>query len=899
LAGFSNPKLAKDKAMFKRKPKRDGGDFNAEVEAHIAIEVDRLKEQGMNDEEARMVARRAFGNVTQARERFYESNRWRWWDELHQDARYGLRQLRRNPGFTLVAVLTLALGIGANTALFSFADAILLRPLPVVQPSRVLRISNATPENPVAGVSYPDYRDLRAESRTFSGMVAYRLTDLGVGVRAGAPPHMRLAMMASNNFFRALGITPASGRFFLPSEGKVPGRDLIAVLGYRFWNTAYGRNRSVIGRTLRINGIDFTIVGVAPESFPGLDRFFDPSIFVPLSMWSRLEGGQKDPLEDRSLHELTVLGRLRPGASRATAQAELARLGQNLERKYPAANANRRVVAETELESTAEKVPERLALVTMLMALAGLVLVIACANVASLLLARAGSRSREIAVRLAVGAGRVRLVRQLMTESLTLGLLGAVAGLGLGYGGIRFLDTMRISTDTSFNLGLQLDVRVLLFTLGAALVSCLFFGLVPALQNTGIQLTATLKAGRRMSSTPRRAVARKALVVAQIGLALVLLMVTGALVNSFRRMLTIDPGFQPAHLISMRLDPSAVRYSPQRTRHFYRELVDRARTLPGVRDVTLSQSVQLSPAQFSPDQSSVSVIPEGYQLPKGVDSLDVLGSAVDENYFDTMHIAIVRGRAFSAQDTARSQRVAIVNQQFAKTYWPNRDPLGQRLRLGGPGGPVVEVVGVTRTGRYLLPWENPTSYVYQPYEQNQHSQMNLIVESRGNPAMLVAPLRNLVRTLEPDMPISNLAPVSTIISWALNNWIIIVEVVGSMGLVGLLLAVVGLYGVISYAVGRRTSEIGVRMAIGARPADVLKLILRQGLVLAITGIVIGGILTALVVPAIASALAGVASLNALTCLAVALVLLAVCGMASYLPARRAARIDPLQALRYE
>jgi predicted permease len=447
--------------------------LDAELRFHIEQRIADLVAGGMAPEEARRQARIEFGGLDQMKEECRDVGASHIIETVIQDIRYGLRQLRRNPGFTAVAIITLALGIGANTALFSFADAILLRPLPVVRPSRVLRISNATPENPVASISYPDYRDLRAESRTFSGMAAYRLTDLGVGVGAGAPPHMRLAMMVSDNFFRALGITPSLGRFFLPGEGKVPGRDLIAVLGYGFWNTEYGRNRSVIGHTLRIDGIDFTIVGVAPESFPGLDRFFDPSIFVPLSMWSRIEGGQQNPLEDRSLHDLTVLGRLRPGASRPTAQAELVRLGQNLKRMYPVTDADRRVVVETELKASTQKEPVRLSLIAILMALAGLVLIISCANVASLLLARASSRSREIAVRLAVGAGRFRLVRQLMTESLTLGLLGGVAGLGLGYCGIRFLDTMRISTDTPFNLGLQLDARVLLFALGAALVSCL------------------------------------------------------------------------------------------------------------------------------------------------------------------------------------------------------------------------------------------------------------------------------------------------------------------------------------------------------------------------------------------------------------------------------------------
>jgi putative ABC transport system permease protein len=674
----------------------------------------------------------------------------------------------------------------------------------------------------------------------------------------------------------------------------VAGRDRLVILGYGFWNTQYGRSGSVLGRTLRLNGIDFTIIGVAPESFPGLDRFFDPSVFVPLSMWGQLAGGQQNPLEDRGLHDLTVLGRLRPGVSRKTAQAELAKLGRDLEEAYPKTNANRRVAAETELKATVQNEPDRFALVIMLMVLAGLVLIIACANVASLLLARSRARGREIAIRLAIGAGRTRLVRQLMTESLVLGLLGGGIGLGFGYAGIRFLGTMRLSFSTPFKLGVQLDSRVLLFSLVAALAACVLFGLAPALRAAGVNLIEALKARSEVQSAGRRTIGRNVLVVGQIALTMALLMVTGALVNSFRRMLTADPGFQPENLIAMHLDPAVLRYSPDQTRSFYRELLDSVQALPGVRDVTLSQSLQLSP-----DQSSLSVIPEGYQLPKGVESVNVFGSAVDENYFNTMHIAIINGRAFSAHDAAGSRRVAIVNQQFAKIYWPNRDPLGQRLRLGSPDGPIAEVVGVAKTGRYLTPWEKPRPYVYLPYAQNQRSQMNLIVESQGDPAALAAPLRNIVRTFEPDMPISGLEPVTTIIRWSINNWTIIVEIVAVLGIMGLILALIGLYGVVSYSVSRRTTEIGLRMAVGARPVDVIKLIIRQGLVLAAVGIVIGGVLTMAIVPAIASALAGLASVDVVMSITVPLALLAACGVACYLPARRAARLDPLHALRYE
>jgi predicted permease len=835
------------------------------------------------------------GNLTLAAESAREAWGWTWLESLVADLRYAMRSLRRQPGFLAVAVISLALGIGANCAIFSLADALLLRPLPVVRPSEVLAINSATPDSPFDGISYPDYREIRAQCRSFSGLIAYRMTSLGVGAAPTEPPRIRLTMMASDNLFGVLGIVPVAGRSFLPDEGLIPGRDRVAILGYDFWDNQYGRDRSAIGRTLRLNGIDFTIIGVAPQSFPGLDRWVRPSLFVPLSMWGALSGDREEPMEDRARHELTVKGRLSPAASRQSAQTELTAIGRNLARAYPKTNRNRQVAVRTEIQVHIQQVPQHLLLVTILLILVGLVLTIACANVANLSLARGRARSREIAIRLAIGAGRSRLVRQLMTESLVVALLGGLAGLGFGYGGILFLGMMQIPGDIPYTFGPRLDTRVLVYTLLAALASCLLFGLVPALQAGRLQLVPALKSGGETNHGRRRLFGRNILVVSQVALAMVLLIATAGFLGGFRKMLAVDPGFRIDHRISMDLDPSVRRYTPAQTHDFYRKLVDRVHALQSVVSVALAEALP-----FSLTPASVTVVPEGYQFSPGREKVTVFGGAFDENYFGAMKIQIVRGRGFNGDDRAESRRVAVVNEELAKTYWPNQDPIGKRLRLDRPDGPTAEVVGIAKTGRYLFPTEPPTPYVYLPYEQNQRAHMTLIAESHGDPAALAAPLRDVVRSLDVDQPIQNFRTVASFHEKrVVSNFQVLLQMVATLGLVGLTLAIIGLYGLVSYSVSCRTREIGVRMAIGASRTSVLGSVLRQGLTLAAAGIAIGGLLAAALISALATGMATLWAMNVTTFLIVPAALFIVSVAACYLPARRAATLDPIRALRWE
>jgi predicted permease len=857
----------------------------------------RQEEREMREELGALTAiagDKELGNLTLAMEDVRATWGWTWLESIFGDIRYSLRALARQPAFVAVAVLSLALAIGANSAIFSFADALLLRPLPIKNPADVFDVSGATPDNPGEGMSFPDYRDLRDKSRSFSGLAAYRLTTLGVASNPAAPAQIRFASLVSGNFFPVVGVTASTGRVFLPEEATASAQP-VAMISDDFWQQNYAGDHSAIGSSLRLNGIVFTIIGVAPASFTGLDRFVRPSIFVPLAMAQRLAGQPMDPLEDRGRHDLVVKGRLIAGASKESTQAELTTISAALEREYPKTNRNLRITVRTELERRVLETPQLLALVKMLMGLVTLILIIACSNVANLLLARARTRSREIAIRLSIGAERSRLVRQLMTESLILAMAGGIAGLLVAYGGILLLQTLSVPSDPPNVLGVQLDWRVVEFSLLAALGSCIFFGLVPAWQTARTDFVSALKTGEEGASAKRRTFGRDVLVTGQIALAMVVLIAAGMFLAGFRNMLVMTPEFRTDHLISFDTAPAVLHYSPEQMMAFYRRLVDRVRTMPGVAKVAMTESLPLSTSQ-----TVVTVVPEGYQFPKGREKTIEFGAAVDAAYFTTMNVEIKSGRSFTDDDRAGSRRVAIVNQQFAKTYWPGKDPIGKRIRLDSAEGPAAEVVGVAKTGHYLVVNESPAPFVYLPYEQNPRSRMTLIVQSAGDASALAKPMRDAVRSIDGNVPVFNLRTVATLYeSRVTDTWLQFSEMVGAMGFIGLALATAGLYGLIAYTVSRRVKEFGIRVAVGASRRDVLWLVERRGLILAGIGIAIGGALTALAIPMLSAGFPGLGVSSPVVYILVALALLMIGALASYVPARRAAGLDPLRALRNE
>jgi predicted permease len=813
---------------------------------------------------------------------------------LLQEIRYSFRLMARSPAFTAIAALSLALGIGANATIFSLADLLLFRPLPVHDPGEVVTLATESMGDPFdKGVSYPNYRDILGKSQVFDGLVAFQTSPFSYAKSNSGIPHVRAGMIVSGNFFKVLGVQPAIGRGFLPQEGEVPGRDAVVVLDYGFWNDQFDHDPSIVDKSLRINGIDFTIVGIAPKRFTGVDQSLRPAFYVPAMMSQRLSGGQENPLENRGNHSWEVKGRLKPRASQEQAQAEVTTIWKDLQRQFSEPNRNRAAVVETELQARAGQRPDAM-LIPMFMVLGGLVLIIACANVANLLLARAKGRSREIALRLALGVSRVQLLRQLLTESLLLSLVGAAVGISFAYVGIRFIQTLPPPSDLSIGIYPELNYRVLVVCLLAALASTLFFGLAPAWQGAKTELAFTLKNTGSIIKPGRRTLGRNILVVGQIAFSMVLLVATGMLVDAFRKSLVLNPGFRTDHLMMMKFDTSLVRYNPEQTRNFYRNLVERAQTLPGVRSLALTNSVPFA-AQDTRD-----VIPEGYLFPKGQETLSVMAGVVDEHYFGTMKTEIIQGRAFSTDDKDGSRRVAIVNEEFAKRYWPHEDAVGKRLQLSDGKGSWLEVVGIAQTGKHLFIAEPPSAFIYLPFAQNQTSGMILVAESSGDPASLATPLLDIVHALDLNQPIYDIRTFSNFYDQtAVRVPLMIIEIVATMGLLGFALALVGIYGLVSYSVARRTKEIGIRMAIGANRANVLKMVLGQGLILSTLGIIAGGLISVVVARLLAAGLTGLGAPNPATFVIVPLAVLLVTMAACYMPARRAALVNPTLALRYE
>jgi predicted permease len=879
------------------RPGRKDGDLEQELRLHAELAADDLRRDGRTAASATRAVAIGSGGMAQAMEVLRDQRGLPWLDDLVRDVRHAGRLLRRNPVFTSVAVISLALGIGANGAMFSLADELILRPLPVRDPGAVVTVTADTPDEDFGGggVSYPNYRDLRDGSHSFDGLVASHISRVSFARSRQTVREMRMGMLVSDNFFHVLGVQPALGRFFAPEEGHVPGRDAVVVLSFDFWKNALAGDPSILDATVWMNGIDFHVIGVAPAVFTGTGPPLRPAFYAPLMMAQRLGAAPENLLENREARLFSIKGRLKSGMSKERARAELTTFWKALAQQYPDANRNRTLAVRSELEDRIRQDPWDTVILAILGALAAIVLTIACANVANLMLGRGRARSREIAMRLALGVSRSRLFRQLLTESLLLAVTGLALGLGVAYGGIRFLQT--IPTADQIVIAPQLDQRVLIFSLLVAAASALLFGLAPARQSLNTDLVPGLKTSEPGDATRQRAVGRHLLVIAQIALSMVLLVATGMLLDGFRKTLALNPGFRTDHLIMLSLDTSLVQYTPVQTHAFYRDLVDRARSLPGVASATLTSSVPFKVG----DWDTAAVIPEGHQFPQGQDHASPFAAVVDEHYFGTMQIAVIRGRAFTASDGSDSRRVAIVNEEFAKTYWPNQDPIGKRIRAGDARTPWSEVVGVTRTGKYTWVAEMPMPFVYLPFAQQERTRMSLLVETMAeDPALLAAPLREVVRTLDVNQPVSGVQTYSSLYhERAIAVPLMLMQIVGTMGLLGLTLALIGLYALVAYSVARRTREIGIRMAIGAGRPDVLKMVLRQGLRLSIAGLVVGGVATVAFARLLTAALAGLGTPNPATYVIVPAALICLTMAASYFPARRASLVDPLVALRHE
>ncbi len=824
---------------------------------------------------------------------------------LWQDIRYGVRSLAKSPAFSLVVMLTLALGIGANTAVFSVINSFLLRPLPLPNPQEltVVAIRDAGNENPHS-LSYLDFLDYRKNAEVFSDMIAYVFGF--VGVSDGQQAERATVAYVTSNYFSMLGVEPprepSGSRLIRPGEGDAPGADPILLLGHAYWQKRFAGDPDIVGKTLRVNGQIVTIIGVVPSTFRGTYALADFDAYLPVGMVTS-NSAYKDFLERRDRHVFKVLARRKPGVTLAQAQARLAVIAQQLEKQYP--DTNRTVTAQVFPENVARPEPAgatRNPLVaTLFLSLTSLVLLVACVNVANLLLVRATLRQKEIAVRAALGAGQMRIARQLLTESVLLALAGGVAGALLGWWASRLLETVRLPGDLPFRFDFAFDWRVFAFIAAVAAAVGVLVGLLPALRASRANLNETLREGGRSLSAgagPRRVGARNALVVAQVTVSLVLLIAAALFVRSLRNAQSVDLGFQPRGLLNLSMDPSQMGYDNARIRNFYEDLEQRVRALPGVDMAALAYS---SPMGYYNLDGYLNI--EGRETPDDARRPVAGYNAIGRDYLQLMRIPLLRGRAFTEADNAASPRVAIVSEFMAKKFWPEEDAIGKRFSITGAKGPYIEIVGVTGNGKYQWIFEDPGPYFFLSIEQAFKSLRVLHLRASGGvpPASLALAVQKEVRALEPNLPVYDVMTMEQALEGGNGFFLIRMgALIGAvLGTLGLVLAIVGVYGVVSYTASQRTHEIGVRLALGAQRSHILKLVVGQGLLLVSIGVVLGLALSFALSRFMGHLLFGISAQDPITFAAVALLLGVIGLIACWIPAQRATRVDPMIALHYE
>ncbi len=886
------------------KLRRREDSLRSEIQDHLDREIADNVADGMSAEDARLAALRKFGPVLRASEDTRAVWVWSWLEQLWHDIHHGARLFAKNPGFTIVAVISLAFGIGANCAMFSVADALLLRPLTVAHPEEVVAVGSEFQFGNISNslyASYPDYVDLRNRSQSFEGLVASGSIRVSIAFDKQGAAQVKAGSIVSANFFSVLGIEPELGRGFRPEDEIPESAAALVVLSYDTWAQSFASKPDVLGRKILLGGIEFTIIGVSPERFTSLERFRKPAFFVTTAMWPKLaRPADSNPLEARDRRYLMLEGRLKPGVSIAAARAELAAIGRNLEQAYPDTNRGHAVAVRTQLEENTRRDAIDAELIGLLTALSAAVLFVACANVAGLLTSRAPVRAREIALRLAIGAGRARLIRQLLTESLMIAAAGELLAIPVAYFAILVFRQIQFPFDGVAVPPMYIDQRAMLFSLAVGLFSSLLFGLAPAIQTTRADLASALKSADVAKPGRRRLWGRNLLVTSQVAISLVLLTMATFANRAFRKELTHGMGFRSDHMVMMSFDPSLQSSAPgyvqlARAQRFYEELIHRVRVLPGVTSAALASSIPLGARELTPR-----IQPEGFRFPPGQDGVSILTSRVSTDYFDVMDVPILRGRAFRVTDSEHAQQVAVINENVAQHYWPGQDPLGKRLRFGGASGSWIEVVGVAKAGRYLYIAESPTEFVYLAALQGPRISMTLLTQTSGDSASMVAPLREVVRSIDATQPMFDVRTMEDFY-WARATSLatIISNTIAVMGLMGLGLAMVGLYGLVSYAVARRTREIGIRMAIGAARGAVMRMVLRQGLTRVVYGLVAGCVLSVITGRVLPSVFPIAHRVELSTYLIVPPMLLAVTAIAVLIPARRAARVDPVKALRYE
>jgi predicted permease len=886
------------------KHKRAHSDFDAEVRSHLQLEADRLRTEGAGEEEAWAGARRAFGNLMQAQERFYESGRWLWADRFMQDLRYASRTLRRSPGFTMAAVLSLALGIGANTAIFTLLDVAMFRTLPVRDPERLV-ILRPHQSGGGAIISNPVFEEIQARQQVCTGLTAAseprRLT---VQWNGSGPAQRLMGTLVSSSYFRVLGADINIGRGFARSDDD-PAAARVAVISDGLWSRRFSRNPAVLGQTVFVSNQPATVIGVAPPGFEGETPGLAADVWVLLRQFRTAED-----LRNRLGSMFEIVGRLASGISRAQAQASLTLLyQQSLAAEFASggptavSRRSRPAAYRIELEEGGRGLLFLQAQfgrpLVIVMAIVALVLLVACVNVANLLLARAITRQHEIGVRLAIGSGRLRLVRQLLTESVLLALCGGGIGLLLAYGGGRFLTMLLAGGLLPLTLDLSPDIRVLVFTGAVSLATGFLFGLVPALQATKPTVAASLgNQARAQGGTRSRQRLAKVLVSSQMAVSLLLLITAGLLVNSVRRMHDIDPGFdrEGVLLVEVHSDqaPTAAALS-----NLAAQLRERVTALPGVRSVSCSWLPLFDP--FTDLSAPLAI--DGY-TPRPGETVLARYNAVSPGYFETVGMKLVAGREFTSRDRENSPLVVVVNERFVKEYFGGQNPLGKFIAIAvGPksGWQPREIVGIARDAKYNDLRREVKPLFYAPLSQVVRPVQSIEVRTADgiNSSALGAGLRSAVSEIAPQLVVDDVRTVAQQVDRPIATERLIAKLSAGFGLLALLLAGVGLYGVLTYAVARRTGEIGIRMALGASRMDLLWFVLRECLTLVIAGAGCGLLLAMAATRLVSRFLYGLKATDPLTIALATLVLVAVATLAGYFPARRASHMDPLAALRYE
>ena len=818
-------------------------------------------------------------------------------ETLLQDIRYGVRMLTRNPGFMIVAIITLALGIGANTAVFSMVDGILLRPLPVQDPAQITVLAYQQQKGSIhTQFSVAAYRDIRSQSsEVFSDVFAYQVDLDGLSVDGKAD--RIVTSYVSGNFFSALGIRPEVGRFILPSEGETLGADPIMVLSYSYWKTRFGGDPAIVGRKVSVDGHPITIVGVAPRGFVGIFPFLSIQGYLPLGMLE-MGGAPEDFMTNRQIRNLPVLGRLRPGTRLQEAQASLSVIGRRLSQQYPEVEKDLSLQVYPELRARPQPDPNNTLLVIsgLFLSLTALVLLLACVNVANILLVRATVREREMAIRAALGAARFRLVRQLLTESVLLALLGGIGGIFLGYWGSSALASLNFQTDLPVHLDFGFDWRVFGYATAAAMLTGIIVGLVPAIRASRGNLAAILHEGGRGVVGGKNRL-RTGLVVAQVAGSLVLLIIAGLFARSLGKAQNTNLGFDPDHVLNLTMDPLEIGFNQQQTRDFYKSVLTRVGSLPGV---VSASTATATPMGYYNNNDTLTI--EGYQPPAGQPLPSATYNIISIDYFRTMQIPILRGRAFTDADGENAQYVAILSESMAKKFWPDADSIGRQFQMNTDAKHSMVVVGVVKDVRYQGVTGVVAPVFYAPFVQHQpgNSLQFLQVRTGAAPETMIPEIERAIQSLAPQLPVFDVETMRQAL-YTLNG--LLVYRVGAglaavLGVLGLILAIVGVYGVVSYAASQKTHEIGVRMALGAQPADILKMIFSQGLFIVAIGLAVG-IATALAAAQVVGKFLTVSAMDPVTYVAVSAILTAVALAACYIPARRAMRVDPMVALRYE